>query len=155
MIKLVERFPEQLKEALEIGGNATINPHDKEINKIYLAGLGGSGIGGNFVAEFVRDECKVPFLVGKGFKHQDFQAISCSRKQDCISLVHFFISLSSIIEKKSVLTITHRSKKYDKSRKSSQNHHLKNCTVPLQDECLELNLCVGIEASQIKCTYIR
>ena len=67
MIKLVERFPEQLKEALEIGGNATINPHDKEINKIYLAGLGGSGIGGNFVAEFVRDECKVPFLIGKGY----------------------------------------------------------------------------------------
>jgi glucose/mannose-6-phosphate isomerase len=67
MIKLVERYPDQLKEALEIGENATIKAHDKEINKIYLAGLGGSGIGGNFVSEFVRDECKVPFLIGKGY----------------------------------------------------------------------------------------
>lgn len=67
MIKLVERYPDQLKEALEIGENATIHQHNKEINKIYLAGLGGSGIGGNFVAEFVRDECSVPFLIGKGY----------------------------------------------------------------------------------------
>ncbi len=67
MDQLIERFPAQLLEALEIGNNSTINKHDREINKVYVAGLGGSGIGGNFVQEFVKDECKVPFVVGKGY----------------------------------------------------------------------------------------
>lgn len=67
MDKLIERFPAQLAEALDIGQAATINAHDKPINKIYVAGIGGSGIGGDFVAELVRAECKVPYLVGKGY----------------------------------------------------------------------------------------
>lgn len=67
MDTLIDRFPAQLKEALEIGQNATINQHDKPVNKIYVAGLGGSGIGGDFVAEMIKDECKVPYLIGKGY----------------------------------------------------------------------------------------
>lgn len=67
MDKLIERFPAQLVESLEIGQAATLTKHDKEINKIYVAGLGGSGIGGDFVAELVKGECKVPYLVGKGY----------------------------------------------------------------------------------------
>jgi glucose/mannose-6-phosphate isomerase len=67
MMSLVDRFPAQLQEALEIGAAATIRPHTKAINKVYLAGLGGSGIGGDYVAEFVADECKVPYIVGKGY----------------------------------------------------------------------------------------
>ncbi|MEM9548519.1 MAG: bifunctional phosphoglucose/phosphomannose isomerase [Bacteroidota bacterium] len=67
MDTLIDRFPAQLKEALEIGHGATIRQHDKPINKIYVAGLGGSGIGGDFVSEMVKDECKVPYLVGKGY----------------------------------------------------------------------------------------
>ena len=67
MNELIERFPAQLVEAIEIGEKAVINPHDKEINKVYVAGLGGSGIGADFVAEFINDECKVPYTVGKGY----------------------------------------------------------------------------------------
>lgn len=67
MDQLIARFPEQLKEALEIGAQAEIRPHSHDINKVYVAGLGGSGIGANFVAEFVRDEAKIPYLVGKGY----------------------------------------------------------------------------------------
>lgn len=67
MDTLIERFPAQLQESLEIGQSATLNPHDKTINKIFVAGLGGSGIGGDFVAEMVKDECKVPYLIGKGY----------------------------------------------------------------------------------------
>ena len=50
MDQLILRFPAQLKEALEIGEGAVINPHNQAINKVYVAGLGGSGIGGDFVA---------------------------------------------------------------------------------------------------------
>jgi len=68
MDKLIERFPSQLAEALDIGQAATIRPHDKPLHKVYVAGLGGSGIGGDFVAELVKDECPIPYLVGKGYE---------------------------------------------------------------------------------------
>ena len=67
MDKLIERFPEQLVEAMQIGETAVINNHENAINKVYVAGLGGSGIGANFVSEFIRDECPVPYTVGKGY----------------------------------------------------------------------------------------
>ncbi len=67
MDKLIERFPAQLIEALEIGEAASISAAENEINKVYVAGLGGSGIGANFVASFVRDECPIPYNVGKGY----------------------------------------------------------------------------------------
>lgn len=67
MDTLIERFPAQLKEALEIGNNSTINAHTETINKVYVAGLGGSGIGGNFAQDFIKDECKIPYIVGKGY----------------------------------------------------------------------------------------
>lgn len=68
MDQLIARFPEQLTEAMSIGESASINAHDKEINKVYVAGLGGSGIGADFVAEFISDECSVPYTVGKGYQ---------------------------------------------------------------------------------------
>jgi glucose/mannose-6-phosphate isomerase len=64
---LIRRFPEQLREALEIGRNAKITPSSNTIQNIYVAGMGGSGIGANFVIEFTQSELKVPYLVGKGY----------------------------------------------------------------------------------------
>lgn len=67
MNNLIEQFPDQILESLEIGENAVINAHDKTINKVYVAGLGGSGIGANYVAEFIREESPIPYCVGKGY----------------------------------------------------------------------------------------
>lgn len=67
MDQLITRFPEQLEEALDIAAKASVTMHSQPIQKVYVAGLGGSGIGGDFVAEFIKDECKVPFNVGKGY----------------------------------------------------------------------------------------
>lgn len=39
MDQLIERFPAQLTEALEIGENATIKAHTQGINKVYVAGM--------------------------------------------------------------------------------------------------------------------
>lgn len=64
----IQEFPKQLKEALEIGGQATLSKHNQPIHNIVVLGMGGSGIGGEFVAEFVRDSCKVPFLACKGYE---------------------------------------------------------------------------------------
>ena len=67
MDQLITRFPAQLKEALEIGASAEIRPHTQKINKVYVAGLGGSGIGADFVRAFISKDSPVPYLVGKGY----------------------------------------------------------------------------------------
>lgn len=67
MNTLIERFPSQLQEALEIGEAAIINAHTEPIHKVFVAGLGGSGIGANFVAGFIREECPIPYNIGKGY----------------------------------------------------------------------------------------
>ena len=67
MDTLIARFPAQLEEALQIAEAAVINPHDEIIQNVYVAGLGGSGIGANFVSEFIREECDIPYTVGKGY----------------------------------------------------------------------------------------
>lgn len=68
MDQLIQEFPEQLSEALEIGRNATITKHSHPINTVLVCGLGGSGIGGNFIEVFTRNERKVPFLVSKSYE---------------------------------------------------------------------------------------
>ena len=67
MDKLIVRFAEQLREALEIGKKAVIRKPERPIHQVYIAGLGGSGIGGNFAAEFTSEKCPVPIHVGKGY----------------------------------------------------------------------------------------
>ena len=67
MDQLISRFSDQLIEAIEIGSRASIGRHEHPINKVYVAGLGGSGIGADFVKEFIREECAIPYTVGKGY----------------------------------------------------------------------------------------
>lgn len=67
MDTLIERFPAQVEEALAIGEKANIHAHDKPIYKVFVAGLGGSGIGANFASEFIKDECSIPYTIGKGY----------------------------------------------------------------------------------------
>lgn len=72
MIELVDRFPAQLKEALNIGQKANITKHSAAIRNVFVAGIGGSGIGANFTQDFTVAELKVPFLVGKGYEIPQF-----------------------------------------------------------------------------------
>lgn len=67
MDTLIEKFSFQLKEALEIGETVEIRKGDHKISKVLVIGMGGSGIGGNIVAEIVKEECKVPYLVSKSY----------------------------------------------------------------------------------------
>ncbi len=68
MDALITRFPAQLEEALDIGSRAEIRPLDTPVSHVYVTGLGGSGIGADFVASFVYDTCGIPYLVGKGYE---------------------------------------------------------------------------------------
>lgn len=67
MDHLIEGFPAQLEEALAIGRAARLRPLSGPVRHILATGLGGSGIGADFVAAFIQDECKLPFLVRKGY----------------------------------------------------------------------------------------
>lgn len=67
MDKMIARFPAQLEEALAQASTIQIRKHHAPIRSVFISGLGGSGIGGNFVQELVRDACKAPITVGKGY----------------------------------------------------------------------------------------
>jgi len=67
MNKMIARFPEQLGEALELAEKISLNKHAASFRSIFISGLGGSGIGGGFVQDFVRTACKLPVVVSKGY----------------------------------------------------------------------------------------
>jgi glucose/mannose-6-phosphate isomerase len=52
---------------MTIGASASIQKHAHPIHQVYVSGLGGSGIGADFVSSFVKKECHIPYLVGKGY----------------------------------------------------------------------------------------
>lgn len=66
MKKLIENFPNQLRQAIQIGENAKISK-SKKISDVFISGLGGSGIGGTIVSELVAMETAVPIIVSKGY----------------------------------------------------------------------------------------
>src|SRR5688572_29604563 len=68
MKQLVQAFPEQLRQALEIGENATLTFSNKAFQNVVIAGVGGSGIGGNLVYSIVCDEIQIPVVVSKGYQ---------------------------------------------------------------------------------------
>ncbi|MBL7827009.1 MAG: bifunctional phosphoglucose/phosphomannose isomerase [Saprospiraceae bacterium] len=67
MDKMIARFPAQLEEALGIAQKVTLKKHNAPYRSVFISGLGGSGIGGGFVQDFVRGICKLPVVVSKGY----------------------------------------------------------------------------------------
>ena len=64
----IQEFAKQLKTAMGIGQKAQFTNHEHPLQNIVVLGMGGSGIGGDFVAEFVRDSCSVPFISCKSYE---------------------------------------------------------------------------------------
>lgn len=60
MKQLIADFPKQLAEAMEIAKNAKIHKADKEIKNVIICGMGGSGIGGLIVSQWLSDDLSVP-----------------------------------------------------------------------------------------------
>lgn len=67
MHKLIELFPNQLREALSIGKSFNHKPNKASYQHILVSGLGGSGIGASIVQEFVADKLSIPFVVNKDY----------------------------------------------------------------------------------------
>ena len=67
MKKLISEFTKQLKHALEIADLSEFTDFKKEIKNVVISGMGGSGIGGNIVAEAIASEVKIPIIVNKDY----------------------------------------------------------------------------------------
>jgi glucose/mannose-6-phosphate isomerase len=67
MKKLVLEFSTQLKEALIIGKNHRFVTPGKDFANVVVTGLGGSGIGGSIVQNYVFDKLNIPFIVNKDY----------------------------------------------------------------------------------------
>ncbi len=63
MYELINDFPQQLQEALEIGRKASLSKPAGPYSSVVITGLGGSGIGGRIAAQMVAQEAKVPIEV--------------------------------------------------------------------------------------------
>ena len=67
MEQLISGFTQQMAEAIEIGRNMKLTPRHKEIRNVAIAGMGGSGIGGNLVTELIQEKIKLPIMVCKDY----------------------------------------------------------------------------------------
>ena len=71
MKNLVEHFPHQLEEAIQIAEKAILSPK-QDIRNVLITGLGGSGISGTILNELVSGECPVPITINKDYFLPDF-----------------------------------------------------------------------------------
>lgn len=67
MERLITAFPQNITDALNIASGLNLKPAANPIHSIVICGMGGSGIGGKLVAQWVQDECPVPV-----FSFQDY-----------------------------------------------------------------------------------
>lgn len=63
MEKLISAFPQNILDALDIALAVHFKKPSNEVRNIVICGMGGSGIGGKIVAEWIQDEIKIPVLL--------------------------------------------------------------------------------------------
>jgi len=83
MKELIEKFSQQLLESLSIGKKARLSFGTVKFSQVVVSGLGGSGIGGSIVQEYVFDKLAVPLSVNKHYAipksvNKDTLFIACS-----------------------------------------------------------------------------
>jgi glucose/mannose-6-phosphate isomerase len=67
MLALLREFPNQVREALEIGAKAELRMRTAGIRNIVVCGLGGSAIGGDLLRSYLAGEINVPFSVNRHY----------------------------------------------------------------------------------------
>lgn len=69
MLSALEGFPEQCREAVEIARKAAIPAgFARGVSNLFVAGMGGSGIGGDLFRVVIEDEVALPLQVVKGYR---------------------------------------------------------------------------------------
>lgn len=60
MNDIISAFSEQIREAISITEKIRMNVTDQKVSNVLFCGLGGSGIGGEIIAQLYADKLKVP-----------------------------------------------------------------------------------------------
>lgn len=68
MDKYIDRFPQQLLEAVEIGLKVESFSFEREIKHIVVSGMGGSGIGGLLLKDALKHKLAIPFEVSNDYQ---------------------------------------------------------------------------------------
>ena len=72
MDKLIEAFTSNLVEGLQIAKNSNFKNQQNEIKNVLICGMGGSGIGGKLVSQWIANEIKVPVLLSSDYTIPSF-----------------------------------------------------------------------------------
>jgi glucose/mannose-6-phosphate isomerase len=67
MFKSIWNFPENIIDALKISEEIKIKNDYNNVNKVIIAGMGGSAIGGDVVNSLIKEDIKIPFIVNRGY----------------------------------------------------------------------------------------
>lgn len=67
MYKSIFDFPDQIEKAMEIGKNIELRKNYGNINKIVVAGMGGSAVGGDLLSLALKNHLTIPFFVCRNY----------------------------------------------------------------------------------------
>ena len=68
MYGVISNMPDQIREAVKLAEDFSVNIDAGSISSILFAGMGGSAIGGDLVRSILEDECKLPISVVRNYK---------------------------------------------------------------------------------------
>jgi glucose/mannose-6-phosphate isomerase len=72
MDKLIKAFTENIKTGLGIAEKSVLNSPTNDIQNILICGMGGSGIGGKLVSDWIKNEIKVPVVLSSDYSIPSF-----------------------------------------------------------------------------------
>lgn len=61
-------FPDNIMEAMKIGSSLVLQNDFSQVDKVVVAGMGGSAIGGDVTAALIQEELTVPFIISRGYQ---------------------------------------------------------------------------------------
>lgn len=67
MYNLIKDFPKQLAAAITLGQEARLTPAPHPLHHVVIAGMGGSGMGGTLLRQWVADELPIPLAVNHDY----------------------------------------------------------------------------------------
>lgn len=72
MDKLISAFPQNMIDALAIAENMNFKKPSTEIKNVVICGMGGSGIGGKIVSEWIMDTASCPVFILNDYSLPEF-----------------------------------------------------------------------------------
>lgn len=76
MEKLIEAFTANITEAIEIAKKSELKKSTNEIHNIVICGMGGSGIGGKLISQWVQNEISLPITLCQDYTLPAFVSVN-------------------------------------------------------------------------------